>query len=169
MAALGAKEIWAAPHAIAGSIGVFAGKFDLSGLMEKLGVQRELIARGANAGMLSMSRAFTDHERAALEADIEETYQAFLEMVATARKKTKEEVHARAEGRIYSGTRAVEQGLVDRTGLFDEACARALELALVKPVKDFELAFYAMPRQRLSLLRLLAQARTQIYALWWPW
>ncbi|MFL5348240.1 MAG: signal peptide peptidase SppA, partial [Hyalangium sp.] len=114
MAALGAKEIWTAPHAIVGSIGVFAGKFEASGLMERLGVRRTIIARGENAGIFSTSRGFTPHERASLEAQVEETYQAFLAHVAKARGRTKEEIHERAEGRVYSGMRALSAGLVDR-------------------------------------------------------
>ena len=47
---------------------------------------------------------------------MEETYQAFLAHVAKARGRTKEEIHARAEGRVYSGTRALAAGLVDRVG-----------------------------------------------------
>ncbi|HYO66504.1 MAG TPA: S49 family peptidase, partial [Archangium sp.] len=74
MAALGAREIWATPHAVVGSIGVFAGKFDTSELMEKLGVHRTLITRGETAGIYSSSRGFTEHERALMEAEMEETY-----------------------------------------------------------------------------------------------
>lgn len=165
MAALGAKEIWSAPHAIVGSIGVFAGKFEASGLMERLGIRRTLISRGENAGIFSTSRGFTPHERAALEAEVEETYQAFLAHVAKARGKTKEEIHARAEGRVYSGTRALASGLVDRAGSFEEACRHALDLAKVPPGK-FDVATYAAPDRGLSLLQiLLSLSGAHLYAL----
>ncbi|MBF5040910.1 signal peptide peptidase SppA [Aggregicoccus sp. 17bor-14] len=165
MAALGARELWSAPHAIVGSIGVFAGKFDASALLERLGIGRTLITRGENAGLHSSSRGFTPHERASLEAEVEETYQAFLGMVAQARRTTPEQVHQRAEGRVYSGTRALEAGLVDRVGGFEDACRRALELAEVAP-GPFELAHFGAREQPLSLLRLLAgAARAQLYAL----
>ncbi|MCY1003764.1 signal peptide peptidase SppA [Myxococcus sp. MISCRS1] len=165
MVALGAKELWSAPHAVVGSIGVFAGKFDTSGLMQMLGIHKTVITRGANAGLLSFSRAFTEGERAALEADIEEMYQSFLGHVAKARGRTKEEIHALAEGRVYSGLRAKEAGLVDKLGGFEEACRYALSLAKVAP-GDFELKSYGAPAPRMSLLKLLmGAAHPATYAL----
>ncbi len=165
MAALGAKEIWTAPHAIIGSIGVFAGKFEFSGLMDRLGVHRALLTRGENSGIFSTSRGFTPHERDSLEAEVEETYQAFLAHVAKARGRTKEEIHERAEGRVYSGTRAAAAGLVDRLGGFDDACRHALDLAKT-PTEKYELAIYNAAERRLSLLQLLlSMSQTHLYAL----
>jgi protease IV len=85
---------------------------------------------------------------------MEETYQAFLEHVAKARGRTKEEIHALGEGRVYSGTRALGVGLVDRTGGFEAACRRAMELAKV-PAERFDLQVYGGPDRRFSLLKLL--------------
>jgi protease-4 len=165
MAALGAREIWSAPHAVIGSIGVFAGKFDASGLLERFGVHKTIITRGENSGIFSVSRGFTPHERLSLEAEVEETYQAFLEHVAKARGRTKEEIHERAEGRVYSGTRALAAGLVDRIGSFEEACRHALSLAKVSAEK-YELNVYSGGARRLSLLQLLMNAsRAHLYAL----
>ncbi|MCP3142279.1 signal peptide peptidase SppA [Pyxidicoccus sp. QH1ED-7-1] len=165
MVAVGAKEIWSTPHAVVGSIGVFAGKFEASVLLERVGVHRKLIARGENAGVFSNSRGFTPHERASLEADIEEMYQAFLGHVAKARGRTTEEIHALAEGRVYSGMRAKDLGLVDRLGGFEEACRHALGLAKVS-AEHFELKTFGAPVQRFNLLKLLmSTARAQVYAL----
>jgi protease-4 len=165
MAALGAKEIWSAPNAIIGSIGVFAGKFDASGLLERFGVHKTIITRGENSGIFSVSRGFTPHERASLETEVEETYQAFLTHVAKARGRTKEEIHERAEGRVYSGTRALAAGLVDRIGSFEEACRHALDLAKVSAEK-YELMVYGGGLRRLSLLQLLMRAsQAHLYAL----
>jgi protease-4 len=165
MAALGAKEIWSAPNAIIGSIGVFAGKFDASGLLERFGVHKTIITRGENSGIFSGSRGFTPHERASLEAEVEETYQAFLAHVAKARGRTKEEIHERAEGRVYSGTRALAAGLVDKIGSFEEACRHALGLAKVTAEK-YELNIYSGGARRLSLLQLLMRAsQAHLYAL----
>ncbi|MFY0567567.1 signal peptide peptidase SppA [Archangium lansingense] len=155
MAALGAKEIWATPHAVVGSIGVFAGKFETSELMEKLGVHRTLITRGEVAGIYSSSRGFTERERALMEAEMEETYQAFLEHVAKARGRTTEEIHALGEGRVYSGTRALGVGLVDKLGGFEEACRHAMGLAKVPAEQRFDLQMYGGPDRGFSLLKLL--------------
>jgi protease-4 len=172
MAALGGKEIWAAPHAVAGSIGVFAGKFDSSELLSKIGIDRVVLTRGENAAMLSFARGFTDHERKALEADVEEMYQSFLEHVAAARSRTRDEIHALAEGRVYSGMRAKSAGLVDGTCSFDAACRRAFELAEapLTPEADYEVAIYAATPRRFPLLDFVRSlARWHVYALWAPW
>jgi len=168
MAALGADEIWAAPDAIAGSIGVFGGKFELSRLFERLGVSRTLITRGKNAGLFSVSRPFTEHERRALESEIEEAYQDFLEQVSRSRVKSKDEVHARAQGRIYSGEEALQAGLIDRTGSFEDACRRALELA-EKPTDRFDVAIHPAGKRRIPIVRLMREAQTTgVFALWLP-
>ena len=165
MAALGAREIWATPHAIVGSIGVFGGKFDASELLGKLGIHRTQIVRGRNAGLYSPMRGFTEDERAAMEREMEETYQTFLEFVAKARGRTKEEIHALAEGRVYSGTRALGVGLVDKTGGFEEACRHAMELAKA-PTERFELHLFGGPDRRFSLLKLLlGGSQAGLYAL----
>ncbi|MCY1032112.1 signal peptide peptidase SppA [Corallococcus sp. BB11-1] len=158
MAAIGAREIWSAPHAVVGSIGVFIGKFEYGGLLEKLGVQRTTLTRGENAAFGSNSRGFTPHERAALEREVEESYQSFLELVAQARGRAKEEIHERAEGRVYSGLRARDAGLVDRIGGFEEVCRHAMEEAR-QPSDDFEIVRYGdRARSKLSLLKLLSGA-----------
>ncbi len=157
MAVCGAKEIWAGPGALAGSIGVFAGKFDLSGLFDRLGVHRTLITRGRNAGFTSPSRGFTDDERVSMEREIEETYQAFLEIVAQARGRTKEEIHQRGEGRVFSAARALEEGLVDSVGSFEDACRRALELAGKPAPVEFDVAQFGAKPPRSGLLALLGR------------
>ncbi|AEI67333.1 signal peptide peptidase SppA [Corallococcus macrosporus] len=166
MVAVGAKEIWSAPHAMVGSIGVFAGKFDVSGLMEKLGVHKSVLTRGQNAAIFSMARDFTPRELATLEAEVEEMYQAFLDIVAKGRGRTKEEIHQLAEGRVYSGMRGKAVGLVDQVGGFEEACRHALSLAKVPAAERFEIMTYGGPKQRVNLLRLLMGAsHARTYAL----
>lgn len=168
MAALGAREIWSAPQAIVGSIGVFAGKFEASELLERVGIHRTVITRGRNAGLFSTSRPFTESERASLEAEVEETYQTFLKLVAEARKSTPDVIHLKAEGRIYSGRAALEAGLVDALGTFEEACRRALSLAEIS-AERFDLQVHLPTTPRSALIRLLQEgARAQVYALTWP-
>ncbi|MCI0669070.1 MAG: signal peptide peptidase SppA [Myxococcaceae bacterium] len=168
MAAMGARELWSAPDAVVGSIGVFAGKFEASELLSRLGIRRAVITRGENAGLFSTSRAFTDSERSALELEVEETYQAFLSIVAEGRKRSVEEIHARAEGRVYSGRGALDAGLVDRLGGFEDACKRTLALAGV-PVAPYDVAWARVTGRQAALQRLLqSAARAQVYALDWP-
>jgi protease-4 len=150
-------------------VGVFAGKFDIATLLERLGVRTEILTRGRNAGLPAASRPFTETERAALEAEVEETYQAFLETVATSRNMSREEAHRRGEGRVYSGAAAVEARLADKVGSFDAACRRALELAGAHP-KLFDLLAHSTSPRRASFLSAFQQfGRAQVYALWSPW
>ncbi|MGQ0504012.1 MAG: signal peptide peptidase SppA [Myxococcaceae bacterium] len=165
LAAMGAREVWTEPSAVTGSIGVFAGKFDLSGLMERIGIAQTVITRGANAALTSSARGLSTQERAALEAEVEETYQSFLGHVAKARKMTVDDVHRLAEGRVYSGEHAKQKGLVDQVGGFEDACRRALELT-GKKVGAYDLATYqrgGTPATMGSLLR--AAAGAQLYSL----
>ncbi|NPC84428.1 signal peptide peptidase SppA, partial [Pyxidicoccus fallax] len=157
MVAVGAKEIWSAPHAVVGSIGVFAGKFEAAALLERLGIHRRLLMRGEHSAIFTNSRGFTPDEHATLEAEVEETYQAFLAHVARGRGRTSEEIHALAEGRVYSGLRAKGVGLVDAIGGFEDACRHALSLAKVS-AERFDLVTYGAPRRRISLLKLLMGA-----------
>jgi protease IV len=168
MIALGAKEIWASPGSILGSIGVFAGKFDLSELLTRLGVHREVLTRGEHAGLMTSARPLSVPEHDALEAEVEEVYGRFVELVSEHRRLTPEAVRARGEGRVYTAGRAQEAGLVDSLGSFEAACARAFALAGRSP-RRFELRPFGLPRRRLPLLSLLRNALAPaVYALWWP-
>ena len=168
MVALGAKEIWASPGSILGSIGVFAGKFDLSALLSRVGVHREVLTRGENAGLLTSARPLSTGEHDALEAEVEEIYVRFVELVSEHRRLAPDAVRARAEGRIYTATRARDAGLVDTLGSFEDACARAFALAGRAP-RRFELRPFGLPRRRLPLLALLRNALAPaMYTLWWP-
>ncbi len=168
MVALGAKEIWTSPGSILGSIGVFAGKFDLSELLTRVGVHREVLTRGEHAGLLTSARPLTLGEREALEAEVEEIYGRFVELVSEHRGMSPEAVRARGEGRVYTAVAAQEAGLVDTLGSFEAACARAFALAGRAP-RRFELHPFGLPRRRLPLLSLLRGVLAPaVYALWWP-
>ncbi len=126
--ATASDAIVAEPTTITGSIGIFAGKFNIRGLYDKIGVSVEGVESSTNADFFSESRSFTPEERAKLREILEAGYQAFLERVAESRKKTKDEVHTVAQGRVWSGRDAKELGLVDELGGFK----RALEIAKEK-------------------------------------
>ncbi|MBS2027034.1 MAG: signal peptide peptidase SppA [Deltaproteobacteria bacterium] len=125
MAAVGAREFWSAPESIVGSIGVFAGKLDVEGLLKQVRVGVDEIRRGAHAGLYSLLRGWTDEERAVMERDVEETYQDFLRIVASGRNMTTDAVHAVAEGRVFTGTKALQAKLVDGNCDFQEAIRKA--------------------------------------------
>jgi protease-4 len=134
--------IFASSATVTGSIGVLAGKFDASGLYEKLGIKRERIAMGKRAGYFSDSHPFTEDELEKLEADLEEHYRHFLSRMAEGRGKSVEEIHEVAQGRVWTGRQALANGLVDARGGLADALVTVREklglparapLALVSP------------------------------------
>jgi protease-4 len=123
--ACAADAIFAEGATLTGSIGVVGGRLDAGGLYQRLGVAREGVERGARAGMLSAARPLAPGERAALRADLRAVYELFLERVAAGRGTTREAVDAVARGRVWSGRRALAEGLVDALGGPLEALAEA--------------------------------------------
>ncbi len=128
-----ADEIWADPTTLTGSIGVFYGKVDVAQLAAHIGVTVEEVRRGAHAGADSIWRPFTPGERAILADKIRQYYRMFLRRVAEGRGMAPAAVDAVGRGRVWSGDRAVQNGLVDRLGGFDSALVRARQLAGLPP------------------------------------
>ena len=132
MVALAANKIYAQPLTVTGSIGVFALKPDFSGLLEKTGIHREVLTRGRFADAYTPFKPFDD---AAFRKFVETTghiYEDFTGKVAKSRHLTAEQVEAVAGGRVWSGKRAVEVGLVDKIGGLSEAVQEASRLAKLK-------------------------------------
>lgn len=123
--AMDATRIVADPGTLTGSIGVLAGKPVLDGLWEKLGVKWGVVGNGANASMWSVNEDYGPRGRARLESFLDQTYRAFTAGVARGRGMSVDDVHAIAEGRVWTGLQAKDLGLVDELGGF----TRALELA----------------------------------------
>jgi protease-4 len=138
----GATAIYAEPGTITGSIGVFGGKVSLAGLYDKVGIDTSLWSRGRRAAMWSSSKPMDAAEREALERLIDETYTQFKQRVAEGRQLTPERVEELARGRVWSGRRAQELGLVDRIGGLYEAVERAQEEAGIRPGAACELVTY---------------------------
>ncbi len=159
--AMASDTIVAEPTTLTGSIGIYGGKFNLSGLYEKLGLSRDGVSSAPNADFFSDNRSFTDEERARFRNMIESGYQAFLERVAEARGMTTDEVHAVAQGRVWSGKMALEHGLVDELGGLERAIELAKEKAGFKASDRFELVVYPEKKSIFeALLTSLLQSRS---------
>jgi protease-4 len=130
--AAGCELIYAEPMTITGSIGIFYGKFDVSGLASKLGVTTASYKRGARADVESYFRAYTDEERLVLLDKLRYMYGRFVGAVAEGRGMKKEDVDAVGRGHVYTGDQAKPIKLVDRFGglgdVLDEA-KRQMKLA----------------------------------------
>jgi len=119
------SRIYAAPSTLTGSIGIFSGKFDVSGLAAKIGVSLESYERGAHAGIDSMYRQYTDEERGQILAKLRYFYSRFVDQVARGRRMTPAAVDAVGRGHIWSGDAALARGLVDEFGGLMDAIAEA--------------------------------------------
>lgn len=127
--ALGADEVIAAPTTITGSIGIFGMFPTLQGTLAKLGVRSDGVGTTPYSDALRMDRAMSADVRGLLQASIDNGYQRFLARVAAARGKTVEEVDRIARGRVWTGARALELGLVDRLGSLQDAVESAASRA----------------------------------------
>ncbi len=151
--AMAADEVLAAPLTITGSIGVVAGKFDISALLGKLGVTRDVLSYGANTGLGSATEGLTEAERDRLQVQIGAFYDAFVEKAADCRGVDPGTLERHARGRIWTGTQAAERNLIDSTGTLGDAIRKAAVRA--KLGTDYEV-WYADP-SRPGLLDRLQQ------------
>jgi protease-4 len=140
--AMGADAIVAEPATITGSIGVLAGKVVTDGLWNRLGITYDSVAIGSLARMFSTRTSYSPAERAALERWLDRIYEAFVGKVAAGRGMTRDDVHAVAKGRIWTGADAVERGLVDVLGGLDRAVEVATERAGIPAGAEVELVSY---------------------------
>lgn len=147
-----ADKIVAQPGTMTGSIGVFGGKIVLEKLWDKIGLHWDTIAEGKNATMWSANKKFSPAERAKFESLLDGTYESFLQRVMEGRKMTQEQAAAVAEGRVFTGQQAKENGLVDMLGGLDVAVAEARKLAKIDDKTVAPLVSYPPEKSRLELL-----------------
>ena len=151
--AAGCDVIFAEPMTITGSIGIFYGKFDLSGLMAKIGVTSETFRRGKRSDMESMFRPYTDEERAVLLDRLTYFYGRFTATVAQGRGMTQAKVDEIGRGHVWSGSQAIGIGLVDRHGGVGDAIELAKERMGLAPGDRVRLI--SLPKVSGGLLALL--------------
>lgn len=121
--------IVAQPNTITGSIGVFGMIPNVEGLMNKIGVSIDEVATNKHASIAGINRAMNDEERAVMQKYVNKTYHTFLTRVADGRNISTTYVDSIGQGRIWSGTDALNLHLVDTLGGIDVAIAKAAELA----------------------------------------
>ncbi len=144
--AMAADKIYAEPATVTGSIGVVGGKVAMAGLLDKIGVTREVISRGQNSGIFSQTTKFSETERQALQAMMANTYRQFTTKAAAGRKMELANLEKLASGQVWSGTRAKRNGLVDEIGGLRDAVASAKQAAGLDPDKPAEVLILPKPK-----------------------
>jgi protease-4 len=134
------------PLSVVGSIGSISGKMNLRGLYDKLGISWDFVTRGPNALMESDYFDYTPEQWAAFTANHWADYQEWVDDIARVRGKTSAEIDSLGRGRVWTGAQALERGLIDRVGTFDDAVALAKEQAGIP--KDQEVEFVHYPRKQ---------------------
>jgi protease-4 len=143
--AMAADAIVAQPSTLTGSIGIFGGKLVTGGVYQKLGANIESSSIGRHAEMNSPVRPYSAEETRKLEEQLQAFYDQFVEKVAEARDSTPEQIDAIAQGRVWTGRQAKENGLVDELGGLDAAVDAAKALAKIAPEADVQLVPYPPP------------------------
>lgn len=138
------------PNTITGSVGVIYGKVNLRGLYDKIGVNKEILIRGANAAIDSDYAPMTPEARAKLREGIDEIYREFVSRVAEGRKKKWEEIEPLAEGRAWLGSQAKRNGLVDELGGLDKTIELVKKKAGLGADERIELVPYPPKRNILD-------------------
>lgn len=146
-----ANKIVAQPSTITGSIGVFMGKPVMKGLYDWLGITNQYVMRGKNAGIFRETEKWTPEERSKMEDQANNIYFGnFVPKVSKGRGKTDEEVNTLGQGRVWTGTQARENGLIDEFGGLEKAIDIAKELAGLPSDKDVRRVVLPEPRPLLE-------------------
>ncbi|MCI4369995.1 MAG: signal peptide peptidase SppA [Thermoplasmata archaeon] len=123
MAALGARRVYAYPDSGVGSIGVVFPHIAVRRLLDRVGVDVDLVHEGRHKDAYQGLRPLSEEERAKLQAVTKDSYDSFVAMVARERKRPLAEILPLATGEFWSGRRAKELGLIDALGDREEALA----------------------------------------------
>ncbi len=150
--AMTGDPVLAYSNTLTGSIGVFFGKVDLRGLYDKIGLKKELLTRGRFADIDSENKALTPEERAKVQKEIQVFYRGFVQRVADARKRPYDQVEPLAQGRVWLGSQAKMNGLVDEIGGLDRAVEMIKQRTNIPASEQVTLVTYPPRRSLFELL-----------------
>ncbi len=142
--ACNADKIYVQPNSITGSIGVFSVVPDFSSFMKnKLGITFDGVSTSKYADLPSVTRAMTEEEKKIIQQEVDKIYLTFKTRVAEGRKLSLDYVDSIAQGRVWTGKRAIDLKLADQVGGLNEAIAEAVKLS---GVKEYRVRSYPEPK-----------------------
>jgi protease-4 len=154
--------IVAYPNTITGSIGVIFMRLNLQGLFDKMGVTDEILKRGHFADIDSSISPMTDEERAKIRQQVEDFYKIFVTRVAAGRKRPFGQIEELAQGRVWMGSQARQNGLVDQLGGLDTAIELVKKRANIGPSEKITLV--TLPPKR-TIFDLIANRQDEAPAI----
>jgi protease-4 len=146
------SKIVAYPDTLTGSIGVLYERPNLHDLYNKLGVNAAILTRGKFADIDSDYVPLSDAAKQKLHESIESTYRSFVSKVAVARNKTYDQIDPIAQGRVWMGEQARQNGLVDDLGGLDRAVALIRQMAKLPPNGETNLVMFPGRKSLLDVL-----------------
>ncbi len=155
--------IIAYPNTLTGSIGVIFAKFTLHGLFDKIGMDTQILTRGRYADIDSASSPLNDAEKQKLTGQIDSFYRAFVSHVAEGRKRPFDQIEPLAQGRVWVGAQAKENGLVDQLGGLDRAVEVLKQRAHMSPSDRVTLVPYPGRRSVFDLLLSRADPTAEVH------
>lgn len=148
--------VFSYPNTITGSIGVLYVRPNVKGLLDKVGITQDTISRGKLADIDSLYNPLSDAGYQKLHDSIQATYTSFVGKVASARRKNYGQIDTLAQGRVWMGMQAKQNGLVDELGGLNEAIASIRRKAKLSVGGDTNLVMFP-PRR--SLLQALSDSQ----------
>ncbi len=145
-----ADRIIAMPSTVTGSIGSITGKMNAQGLYNKLGVTKDEIGTGKNSLIYSDYRDFSDEEWALVREEHWAFYRGWIEEIARFREMSVDSIDSLGRGRVWTGTQAAANGLIDGMGGMREAVSAACELAGIADSSRVVLVHYP---KRITILQ----------------
>ncbi len=139
------RLIFAQPTTITGSIGVISIMANQASAINRMDVNLEEMKRGARSLLGSGHRELKPEDRDLIQKYILSTYEQFLDRVAEGRKIPKDELRKLAQGRVYTGRQALENGLVDRLGTLKDAVDAVRDMADIPASAEVKLVHYPRP------------------------
>jgi len=146
---MGADKIFCEPSTITGSIGVFGLAVNLKELANKNGINTDVVSTNTNSNMYSLSSGFTSDAKKILQKSVNMSYKRFVYFVSQNRNKTFEEIDSIGQGRVWSGIRAKNIGLVDEIGNLQDAIKYASNLS---NIKNYEIKEYPEEKKTIEIL-----------------
>jgi protease-4 len=159
-----ADKIFAEPTTITGSIGVFGALPNFSKMVNDIGINAEQVQTNKQSIGYSVFEPINDDFKNVVQESIEDIYTTFINHVAAGRNMSPKDVDTIAQGRVWTGTQALEKGLVDELGNLDDAVAYAAEKANITEYKvrsyphykkDLDDAFKGMPFMSVDKAKLI--------------
>lgn len=119
-ASMAAEEIYANRMTTTGSIGVFMTIMDMTELYDKLGIKEYTIRSGDNKGIGGGGQEVTEEYLAIEQAQVDEMYELFIDVIEQGRGMNRDDIYALADGRTFTATQALDNGLIDGIARYDD-------------------------------------------------